>query len=389
MKASALGQCLVVAKVGLSTLRLRLGRSLVIVISMMCVTGVLLSMLSLADGLRWAYRRGVDERLTLVTSPLASGEVFSRIPRSAVGTILDGPGIAKAPDGSILASAEVEMWIPAALGSSARSLKLRGIGGQGTQLRPQFQIVEGRMFRAGARELIVGVGAHAVFGLKTGDSVILPNGEWPIVGIFSADGSIAESRLIADVDTVMTTMRLSAFNSVLVQLERARAFVPFNQWLTSNPALTVRGENPAAYYLRTETGTTLRFFESLAYMVSSVLAIGALFGMVKLLYSSVRARTREIATLRAMGYQAFPVAVSVVLEAIVLSLAGAILGAAIAWFLFDGKLTSYYQNVFHLSVSLQMCLLGAGCAVTLAVLGGALPAIRAARLPVSEALRAV
>lgn len=389
MPASVLTQCLVVARVGLSTLHQRLGRSLVIAFSMTCVTGVLLSMLSLADGLKHAYRKGGDDRLAIVVSPRASEEYFSSVPRDAVGTILNAPGIAKSSDGSVLASAEVETWIPSTDGASARGFKLRGIGSSGTALRPQFRIVDGRMFRAGARELIVGVGAHAIFGLKTGDSVILPNGDWPIVGVFSAGGGIAESRLLGDVDTVMTTMRLSSFSSVIVQLERARELVPFNQWLTANPSLTVRAEDQAAYYLRTETGTTLRFFESIAYIAGSVLAIGALFGVVKLLYSGVRARTREIATLRAMGYQAFPVAVSVVLEAIVLSLVGAILGAALAWILFDGRLTSYYQNVFHLSVSVQQWLLGAAWALALALLGGMLPAIRAARLPVSEALRAV
>jgi putative ABC transport system permease protein len=123
--------------------------------------------------------------------------------------------------------------------------------------------------------------------------------------------------------------------------------------------------------------------------VSSVLAIGVLFGAVKLLYSGVRARTREIATLRAIGYEAFPVAASVLLESIVLSLAGALLGASIAWLLFDGKQSSYYQDVFQLSVSPRLFLLGTGWALMLALLGGALPAIRAARLPVAEALRTV
>ncbi len=136
-------------------------------------------------------------------------------------------------------------------------------------------------------------------------------------------------------------------------------------------------------------GSTIRFFESIAYIVSSVLAIGVLFGAVKLLYSGVRARTREIATLRAIGYEAFPVAASVLLESIVLSLAGALLGASIAWLLFDGKQTSYYQDVFQLSVSPRLFLLGTGWALMLALLGGALPAIRAARLPVAEALRTV
>jgi len=151
----------------------------------------------------------------------------------------------------------------------------------------------------------------------------------------------------------------------------------------------VKAENQGAYYLRTHTGTTIRFFNSIAYVVSAVLAIGALFGAVKLLYSGVRARTREIATLRAMGYDPLPVAASVVLESIVLSLAGALLGAGIAWLIFDGKQTSYYQDVFSLTISARSFALAACWALMLALLGGVLPAFRAARLPVAEALRAV
>jgi putative ABC transport system permease protein len=387
-------QSLIVSRVGLSSLHTRLGRSLVIAISMACATGVLLSLLSMADGLEHAYghskgKRGNEHRLAIVTSAQAGSEQFSRLPRSAVETVLNAPGIAKSADGALLASIEVTQFIRPVDASSGSGFGLRGIGSSGTALRPQFRIVDGRMFRAGARELIAGRGLQRVSGLKTGDSVILPDGEWPIVGVFSAGGNIAESQVFGDVDALMTSMRISGFNSVLVELESPQSFGHFSRWLTENPALTVKAEDQAAYYLRTHTGTTIRFFTAIAYVISAVLAVGALFGAVKLLYSSVRMRTREIATLRAMGYEASPVAASVVLESIVLSLSGALLGACIAWLLFDGKQTAYYQDAFQLSVSPRLFLLGAGWALMLALLGGVLPAIRAARLPVAEALRAV
>src|SRR5262249_4118905 len=143
------------------------------------------------------------------------------------------------------------------------------------------------------------------------------------------------------------------------------------------------------FYLRMQTGNTIRFFQSIAYVLSAVLAIGALFGTVKLLYSGVRARTREIATLRALGYGPLPVAASVMFESIVLSLVGAILCAGIAWLTFDGRPTSYLQDVFPLTISAGSLALAAGWALMLALLGGALPATRAALLPVATALRAV
>ena len=388
MKTSLLAQSLVVTRVGLSSLHTRLGRSLVIVISIACVTGVLLSMLSMADGLQHAYGRGGDARLTIVTD-LSEGEDFSSISRDSVAAILNAPGVAKAADGSPLVSAEIRQYVRPADVVSGTGFSVRGIGSAGAALRPQFRMVEGRMFRTGARELIAGVGAQHISGVRIGDTLILQDGEWPVVGVFSAGGDIAESQMLADADTMMTAMRAGAFNSVLVRLQSVQSFERFSHWLRENPALKVKAENLTEFNVRTHIGSTVRFFKSIAYVVSAVLAIGALFGAVKLLYSGVRARTREIATLRAIGYDPRPVAASVVLESIVLSLAGALLGACIAWFVFDGKQTSYYQDVFSLSISLRSFALGAGWALMLALLGGALPALRAARLPVVEALRAV
>ena len=389
MNTSLVAQSLVVGRVGLSSLHERLGRSLVIVVSIACVTGVLLSMLSMADGLQHAYGRGGDARLTIVTATRSGDEDFSSISRADVATILNAPGIAKAVDGSLLASAEIRQYVRPVDVVSGTGFSVRGIGSAGAALRPKFRMLEGRMFRTGARELIAGVGAQRISGVKIGDTLILQDGEWPVVGVFSAGGDIAESQMLADAETMMAAMRASAFNSVLVRLQSIQSLERFSHWLHDNPALQVKAENLTEFNVRTHIGSTIRFFKSIAYVVSSVLAIGALFGAVKLLYSGVRARTREIATLRAVGYDPLPVAASVVLESIVLSLAGAILGACVAWFVFNGRQTSYYQDVFSLTISLRSFALGAGWALMLALLGGALPAIRAGRLPVAEALRAV
>jgi putative ABC transport system permease protein len=236
--------------------------------------------------------------------------------------------------------------------------------------------------------LIIGVRAERAFGLKVGDKVILPSGEWPIVGAFSAGGGILEGQLVADAATVMTASKISGFGSVLVKLDDARAFDAFKKSLTTNPALTVTAERQLDYYLRLADRYSA-FFTELAYIVGAIMALGALFGSVKIMHAAVSTRTREIATLRAMGYGALPAAIAVVLEMIVLSLIGACCGAGIAWLLFDGRVMTGLTNAFDLSVSPRLFILGLGWALVLAILSGVPPAIRAARLTVVNALREV
>jgi putative ABC transport system permease protein len=216
--------------------------------------------------------------------------------------------------------------------------------------------------------------------------VILPSGEWSIVGAFSADGGILEGELVADAETVMTTSSISGFGSVVVRLENALAFDAFRKWLMTNPTLTVTVERQSDYYLRTANSFSA-FFTEIAYIVAGIMAIGAVFGATKIMYVSVSNRTREIATLRAIGYAPAPVAMAVVLEMVVLSLTGAFLGATLARLLFNGDVRSDIANVFDLRVSPQLFMLGFAWALTLAIVGGLPPAVRAARLSVRDALR--
>lgn len=391
MSWNFLRQILVVSRLGLASLRRRLWPSLVIILSVASVVGVLLSILSLSAGLRRAYRSDADPGLVIVVSTpaLSEGEHFSQISRDAVGTILNAPGIAHGPGNRIMTDPEVTAWVAPDAGSAAQGFVIRGVGPAGAALRPKFKIVSGRMFRTGARELIVGIGARRVFGLDLGQKVVLRNGDWSIVGVYSSGGGIIESDLMADVDTLMSAMHLSSFNGVLVRLESRTDLAALRQWLATNPTLSVSADPESDFYLRTETGGDTRFFDAIAYVVGVTMAIGALFGSIKILYAMVRARMREIATLRALGYGGFPVAVSVVVQAISLCVIGGLVGDGVAWLLFDGKSTWYYNDIFNLSVSPGLIALGIGWAVSIAVLGGAPPAWRAAKLSVSDALREV
>ena len=383
-----LAQTLVLSRLGLAGLPQHKWSSLVLAGSVACVVGVLLSMLSVTAGLLRAYRSGADARVAIVLSADSNLEFGNGIPANTVGTILDAPGIAPAPDGHPLGDAEFVLSVPPLDAYVMGAPELRGIGAAGFALRPDLRLVAGRRFQPGRQEVIVGVSAARAYHLRVGDRISLPDGAWPIVGSFSDHGSILESQLLGDADTVLAAGRMSGFSSVRVRLEKPEVFDGFSRWLESNPALKVSAERQSDYALRT-VNRSAGFFTGLTYVVGAIMALGALFGIVKLMYAAVNARTREIATLRTIGYQPLPLALSVLLEAVVLSLAGALAGAGAAWLLFDGRHVLQMRNAFDLSVSPHLFGLGVTWALALALLGGLPPALRAARLPVADALRVV
>jgi putative ABC transport system permease protein len=383
-----LRQILTVTALGLSTLSQRRGTSFVIVVGVCCVVAVLLSMLSVNAGMSRMYSSGGNENRVIVLSKDALGEMGSNIPRGSVTTLLNAPGVAKSPDGKPLADAQIlRSFAPPPDFAEADFLQVRGIGEGGIAIREDFRIESGRMFRTGAQELIIGAGASRVFGMKPGDKVIVPGGAWPIVGTFSSGGDMSESELFADAETLMSAERSGTFGTVILKLERPDAFAELERWVIANPSLAVKVERMSDYLLQRQDGR-MKFFQLMSYVIGGIMALGALFGSVKIMYAAVRARTQEIGTLRAIGFGGGPVATSVLLEAVLLSVAGAALGALIAWLLFDGR-EVYSAGVFRLHVSVPLVVLGLGWAVGIALLGGLIPAIRAGRIPAAQALRSV
>jgi len=235
--------------------------------------------------------------------------------------------------------------------------------------------------------LLIGAGASRRLGLKTGDQLLMPGGFWPIVGTFSNGGDRSESELFADADTLRSASALSGYGSVIVKLANPQAFDELHRWLTTNPAIAVDAYRVPDYLLRTN-GTQLVFFARASYAIGIIMALGALFGATKIMYAAVRARTREIGTLRALGFGSTPVTISVLLEASILALIGAALGVLLAWLVLDGREVNS-GGIFRLHVSAQLVALGLGWGVVIAMLGGLFPAIRAGRMPPAMALRAV
>jgi putative ABC transport system permease protein len=380
-----------VTMLNLKNLPSRMGPSLVIVAGMAAAIGVLISILSLAAGFAELQRRSGDPGRGIILSQAADTEGAGAIPRGILGDIMAAPGIAKGTDGANLADPEyvsILLVNRKAAGSPPALATLRGMGRKALALRPELKIVAGRMFRPGARELIVGIGVQPEFReLEVGDKIVMQDGQWPIVGSFTTGGDVLEGQIIGDAAILMSAAKRNAFNSVIVRLDGPGSLETLQRALAANPRLGVRAERQSEYYERTSQDTAA-FFLAVAYAVGGIMALGALFGALNTMYSAVGARTQEIATLRALGFGGTAVAVSVIAESILLALAGALIGIGLAWALFNGQSYAFGEVLFHLTVSPALVEVGLAWALAVALLGGVLPAIRAARLPVVDALRA-
>jgi len=384
-----LRQTAIVTALSFRSLKTRAWQSLVIVLGMACVIGVMLSMLSMVEGMRSAYLHSGDPRAVIVVSRGTEFEFSSSIPRDQAGIVMTAPGIAKAADGSLIADPSVMVAVPALLkkNDAQSPIVLRGFGKKGEMLQPGFHMVSGRMFRPGTRELIAGARASDQFkGMAVGDKVILPNGEWPIVGTY-ATGDLLDGQLIGDTETLLPALRHKAYTEVLARLQSPGDFTAFRAALTSNAALAVDVWRLPDWNNKVSKDFAA-FLHVFVYGVCVILAVGALFGCFNTMYAAVGSRAQEIATLRALGYSGFAVAVSVLLEAALLSVSGALIGAFIAWGLYDGVPSGFGSDVFTLLVSPALFGTAVLWAIAVALLGGFLPSLQAAGSTVSDALRA-
>jgi putative ABC transport system permease protein len=308
---------------------------------------------------------------------------------------MNGAGIKHDARGKPMASAEVILVAPVARkrDNSDVNVTLRGVGAQYFAIRPELKLVSGRLFQAGKQELLVGSSARGQFaGLEIGKQVRLQDGDWTVVGTFAGGNGSRESEVIADAQTVMSAYKLEAVNSVSVLLDSERSFSGFKAALSADPTLSVDLRSEPEY-LATASSTVNRMLRIIAYAIGSIMALGALFGALNSMHSAVAARTVEIATLRALGFSSTAVAVAVLIEALLLALAGAIAGAAIAYAAFNGTKISTLggavwdsQLVYSLNITPSLVVISILIACSLGLLGGIVPAIRAARANVANAL---
>jgi len=386
-----------VASVGISTLRQRLGASAVIVVGIAGVVGVLVALLAMAEGYGETLRRTGSADTAIVMRGASASEVMSILDHDSVALVAQAPGIARNARGEPVASNELVVAANLPLKSGGPedegSVQLRGVGEQAWMVRPQVKIVAGRAFVPGLREVIVGRGAARQFaGLEPGREIHLGSQTWTVVGVF-ASGDAMESEVWGDASVIADTYRRgSSRASVTVRLANAQAFAAFKTALESNPQLKVDVSTTLDYFSKQSEGMT-KVIRIMGITVGTIMAIGAMFGALNTMFAAVATRAREIATLRAIGFSGMPVVVAVMLETMLLALIGGIIGGLAAWIIFNGygastmAAGSVGQLSFELLVTPELLWTGLKWALAIGFIGGLFPAVRAARLPITAALR--
>jgi putative ABC transport system permease protein len=391
----ALRQVGAITLMNLKSLPQRVGASLVIVIGLAGVVGVLVAMLSMSAGLEATLSATGRADRVVVLRGGANAELSSVLDRASATLVRQDPAVARDADGVPLASGELiviaEVPRRGAGGGSGANVSVRGVEPMGFTLRPELEILEGRRFRPGLRELMVGQGAAGQFaGLEVGETLRFRGSSWTIVGVF-ATGDAHDSELWADAETAQSAFGRPSYSSLLVQLTSVDAFDAMKARLTTDPQLSVDVLREPDYFGAQSAGLSSQIGYVTGF-VTAIMAVGALFGALNTMYAAVSARTREIGTLRALGFGWAPVVASVMAEAMALSGLGGLLGAGIAWALFNGYSVStlgagFTQVAFNFAVGPGLVAQGLLGALAIGFVGGLLPALRAARIPVTEALR--
>jgi putative ABC transport system permease protein len=372
----------------LKSIPARLGTSLVTVIGVAGVVAVLVAVLSMARGFEATLESGTAPDNVVVLRSGSSSELDSGFQGEQARLIAQSPQ---------LAAVSQEVYVVADIkkkstGTDA-NVPIRGVGEAGPDIRRRFEIVAGRMFEPGRKELVAGVGAADQFvGLDVGSTLELGNERWDVVGHFETGGA-ADSELWTAAPVLQGAYRRGNSYSVIYgKLESADDFQAFKDELTTNPRLSVRVEREADYFAA-QSEALSTFIEVVGYGIAILMALGALFGALNTMYTAISDRAREIATLRAIGFSPAAVVVSVMAEAMLLALAGGLIGAVLAWLLFNGitvstlSFSSFTQVVFAFAVTPDLLVRGLVLALIIGLVGGLAPAVRAARVPIVQGLR--
>ena len=386
-----------IAAFNLKSIPARLGAAVTGAVGIAGVVAVLTGVLAIASGFRAAMTVSGSPDAAIVLRAGADSELTSGLSREEVRLISDAEGVQRTAEGP-LASAELFVIIdlPKRSSNTSANVPLRGVGAAAFTVRGDIEVVQGRRFEPGKNEVMVGAGAARAFtGLEVGRKMKIGQNSWEIVGVFTAGGGIAESELWTDAAVLQPAYnRPDGFQSAYVRLTSAEAFTAFKDALTSNPQLKVKVARLSDHYAQ-QSEATYTFITKIGIFIAVMMALGALFGALNTMYSAVSARTREIATLRALGFGAAPVVISVLAESLVLALVGGLVGAGLAWLAFDGyqaetmNFQTFSQVTFAFAVTPALLLTAVITAAVLGLIGGLFPAIRAARLPIASALRAI
>ncbi len=384
-----------VTQFGVRSMPQRKGAAVAAVFGIAGVVAVLIGVLSIAQGFRHAMTTSGSPDTAIVLRSGSDSEMMSILGGEETRIIKEFPGVARSAQGPLV-SAElfVVINLPKRNTGTDANVPLRGLESAAFKVRDEIRITEGRRFESGRNEVIVGRGAAAEFaGLDLGAKLPVGQNQWTVVGLFAANGGISESEIWTDAGVLQPAyQRGNSFQAVYAKLTSAEAFQQFKDALTADPRVNVKVVRESDYYAEQST-LVYNLVTGLGSLIASLMAIGAIFGALNTMYSAVAARTREIATLRALGFGGGPVVVSVLIESLLLALCGGAIGSALAYFAFDGfraatiNWQSFSQVAFAFAVTPQLLIQGIVYAALIGLIGGLFPAIRAARLPVATALR--
>jgi len=384
-----LRQIWAVTAMNLAALPSRIGASMVTVIGVACVIAVMLSLLGIGQGVLHSVGKNAKPDHVIVLSSGATVSLGS-FTQSDVAQIAEAPGVKRAPDGKPIVQPQAVVIVELENKTGAtNNASLAGTGDMGRLMAsPSWRLFAGRRFQPGLHELIVGKAAQRQYkNLDVGDTVILRGAPWKVVGAFEDQGGMDENSVLSDADTVLAAFNRTSYQSVAAQLDSPASFRKFKDALMSNPQLQVKVER-VGDYANDQLKPVIGILSFVGYFVGGVMALGVIFGALNTMYSAVDSRKREIATLRALGFGGTAVVVSVIVESLVLAIPGALIGAAVAWLLFNGHDIAMAGISFAMDVTPGLVILGLIWALAIGLIGGLAPAVRAARLPVADALRA-
>ncbi|WP_312316010.1 ABC transporter permease [Stenotrophomonas sp.] len=384
---------LAATRIGVASLPQRWGASSVVVVGIAGVVGVLVAMLAMGQGFQSTLNSTGDDTTAIVLRGGSQAETNSVITREQTPLLSTLPGVSKDAQGRPMISPELSQVVNLVSKGDGTDVnaQFRGVGEMGWLVHDKVKVTEGRQFKPGLREIVVGKGAQSQFrGLEVGKSLTLGNQQWTVVGAFNS-GDSHDSELWTDAETLATTYQRGAWQSISVRTDGKAGFDQFKAAVAADPRLKLDVETTKAYYAKQGGGLT-KLISVLGTVIGTIMAFGAVFGALNTMYAAVATRAREIATMRAIGFRGLPVVTAIMLETMLLALIGGLLGGLVAWAIFNGYSVStigsnFSQVVFQFKVSPELLWSGLKWALGIGLVGGLFPALRAARLPITTALR--
>ncbi len=385
---SLIKQIVVVVAMNLKSLPQRFWSSLTTMLSIAVVVGVLLAFLAMSDGFEKTLEGSGSDDVAVILNAGSQAELNSGLSGEVVKIVSNAPGIARDENGPIT-SPELYVIVDGIKKSSLTevNLPLRGLALSGLDLRGNVKIIKGRMFEPGKNELVVGASILDQFsGFELGNEISLGGVKWIVVGVFDAGGSVFASEIWADYRAVQTQFnRGNSFQVVRVKLEQAGDLIAIKKFIENDPRLSLDIKTEKRYFSEQSSGISALMY--VGWGLAIFMAFGALAGALNTMYTSVAARSVEIATLRAIGFSGIAAFFGTMVESITLAFIGGIVGTLVVFILFDGITTStmgasFSQIVFSFDLSIAAFITGIKMALVIGLVGGFFPAWRASRTPV-------